>query len=233
MKKLLRRLISFSLCLMCIFSVFLVGASAQEDFTVMESDLEGYEYVKYNEPIEEFHNGRKMFLLGYLRPIDVDVNLEAKTSDINDKLITPRDNYREFDIYKVYNDGIIERWSWLSKDHFIISIARGMEYKDSETITAKIDATYTGTYTKDAKSAINSEFKINASGSKTVSHEVKFSGPDAPYNSRDFYYNEGRHTYDILVVQEHHSNWDGFLWDKKYRVEVGVPAIKSFSVDTF
>lgn len=42
-----------------------------------------------------------------------------------------RDNYREWDSYKVYNQGITQTWSWLSNPHFMISIARGMQYTKS------------------------------------------------------------------------------------------------------
>ena len=47
-----------------------------------------------------------------------------------------RDNYREYDTYKVYDQGITSKWNWLSNPYFIISIAKGESYESSRTVTA-------------------------------------------------------------------------------------------------
>jgi len=108
-----------------------------------------------------------------------------------------------------------------------------MVYEKEQEVTATIEASYSGSYPSEAESAINGEFGISASGSKTVRETITFSGPEPPYASRDFYYQKGRHTNDITIIQEHRSNWDGVLWTDSFSAEVGVPAIKTFSEDTY
>lgn len=229
MKRSIRRLVSIAFSLLLLLTTFSndISAKSFSNYEVLQSELDGYEYIKYNKPIEENHNGRKRLLLGYLKPNDINTEIMS----LKTEGISPAD-YREYDTYKVYDYGIIKHWSWLSNDYFLMSIARGMEYSETYTLTKTIAASYSGTFPSEAKSAINSEFGIKASGSKTVSQTIKLSGPSYPYNSRDFYYNHGRHTHEVLVVQEHRSNWDGILWTKNYWIEVGVPAIKHFSKDT-
>lgn len=145
--------------------------------------------------------------------------------------IMPMDNYREFNTYKIYDQGITPNWSWLSNPYFIISIARGMSYSASKTISASISGTVSGSYPSEAKSSVLKAMGLTASGTKTIQTTVKFSGPSSGYSSRDFYYKRGRHTHKVKIVQEHRSNWDGVLWKKTYYASVGVPAIKTYSVD--
>lgn len=107
-----------------------------------------------------------------------------------------------------------------------------MSYKKSETVSATISSTLSGSVPSDAKGKINSSFGFSWSGTKSVSEEVTFSGPDAGYNSRDFFYKEGRHDHQVKLVQEHWGNQGtGKMWSKEYSCTVGVPAIKAYSVD--
>jgi hypothetical protein len=142
-----------------------------------------------------------------------------------------RDNYREYDTYKVYDQGITSKWNWLSNPYFIISIAKGESYESSRTVTATISSNISGNFPSGAKKSIFNAFGISASGSKTVSEKVKFSGPTGSASTRDFYYQKGTHKHSVKVVQEHRSNWDRVLWTKTYYVSVNVPAIRSYSED--
>ena len=141
------------------------------------------------------------------------------------------DNYREYDTYKVYDEGIISQWNWLSKPYFIISIAKGESYISSKTVKATITGNISGNFPSGARIPIFKAFGISSSGSKTVYEEVRFSGPTGSARTRDFYYKKGTHKHTVRVVQEHRSNWDGLLWTKTYRVNVSVPAILHYSVD--
>ena len=142
-----------------------------------------------------------------------------------------RDNYREYYTYKVYDQGITSKWNWLSNPYFIISIAKGASYESSRTVTATISGNISGNFPSGAKKSIFNAFGMGASGSKTVSEKVYFSGPTGSARTRDFYYQKGTHKHSVKVVQEHRSNWDGVLWTKTYYVSVNVPAIRSYSED--
>lgn len=142
-----------------------------------------------------------------------------------------RDNYREYDTYKVYDQGITVKWNWLSNPYFIISIAKGASYESSRTVTATISGSISGNFPSGAKKSIFNAFGISASGSKTVSEKVKFSGPTGNKRTRDFYYQKGTHKHSVKVVQERRSNRDRVLWTKTYYVSVNVPAISSYSED--
>lgn len=142
-----------------------------------------------------------------------------------------RDNYREYDIYKVYDQGITVKWNWLSNPYFIISVAKGASYESSRTVTATISGSISGNFPSGAKQSIFNAFGISASGSKTVSEKVKFNGPTDNKRTRDFYYQKGTHKHSVKVVQEHRSNWDGVLWTKIYYVSVNVPAIRHYCED--
>lgn len=142
-----------------------------------------------------------------------------------------RDNYREYDTYKVYDQGITVTWNWLSNPYFIISVAKGASYESSRTVTATISGSISGNFPSGAKQSIFNAFGISASGSKTVSEKVKFNGPTGNKRTRDFYYQKGTHKHSVKVVQEHRSNWDGVLWTKIYYVSVNVPAIRHYCKD--
>lgn len=196
------------------------GANLNKEVENLLSDsLEGYEYVEYSEPIMENYNGETEVLLGYYIPKKF-VEGEIQVAD-----------YREYDLWKVYDQGITKSWSYLSNPYFIKSIARGMTYEKSKEISTTITASYDGAFPKASKSAINSAFKISGSGTKKVVEKVTLSGPGKGYSSRDFYYKKGRHTHKVKIVQEHKSNWDGLLWKKTHYASVGVPAVKTYSVD--
>ena len=142
-----------------------------------------------------------------------------------------RDNYREYDTYKVYDQGITVKWNWLSNPYFIISVAKGASYESSRTVTATISGSISGNFPSGAKQSIFNAFGISASGSKTVSEKVKFNGPTDNKRTRDFYYQKGTHKHSVKVVQEHRSNCDGVLWTKIYYISVNVPAIRHYCED--
>ncbi|MDU2130969.1 MAG: hypothetical protein E7E74_00035 [Finegoldia magna] len=152
-------------------------------------------------------------------------------NSVDEEQILLRDNYREFDTYKVYDQGITSKWNWLSNPYFIISIAKGASYESSRIVTATISGKISGNFPSGAKKSIFNAFGISASGSKTISETVRFSGPSGNARTRDFYYQKGTHKHSVKVVQEHRSNWDGVLWTKTYYVSVNVPAIRSYSED--
>ncbi len=160
---------------------------------------------------------------------------ELGTFDVYSKSnIQLLDGYREYDSYIITNQGITKKWSWLSKPYFITSVARGMTKTREETVSATISGSISGTYPAAAKSGIRKKAGLNSSLKKTVKKKISVTGPpsNSKYSSRDYYYNQGRHTYRFKVVREHRSNWDGVLWKKTYYANVGIPAIKNYSVDT-
>lgn len=148
--------------------------------------------------------------------------------------ITPY-GYFEYDRWKVYDQGITKKWVYLSRPYFIISVARGMTYKESEeiTVSATISAEFGSGIPSAAKSKVKSAFKLNASGSKKVKREITLSGPGKGYSSRDFYYKKGRHRHKIKIVKEHvASEGIGVVSTKTYYSTVDDPAIKCYSEDT-
>ncbi|MCI8561830.1 MAG: hypothetical protein HFH03_12050 [Dorea sp.] len=183
--------------------------------------------VKAAEKIEE-----ELVLSEYI--YDGMTEQELGTFDVYNKSnIQLMDNYREYDRYIVTNQGITKKWSWLSKPYFITSVARGMTKTREETVSATISGAISGTYPSAAKSGICKKAGLNSSLKKTVKKTISVTGPpsNSKYSSRDYYYKQGRHTYKFKVVREHRSNWDGVLWKKTYYVNVGIPAIKNYSVD--
>ncbi|MDO4710871.1 MAG: hypothetical protein Q4A75_02745 [Peptostreptococcaceae bacterium] len=188
--------------------VFPTGVFAQENTNDM--NMMQYESFEYNGVDEVY--------LGSFDSIDTQETML-------------RDNYREYDTYTVYDQGITSKWNWLSNPYFIISIAKGASYESSRTITATISGNISGNFPSEAKKSIFKAFGISASGSKTVSEKVSFSGPEGSARTRDFYYQKGTHRHSVKVVQEHRSNWDGVLWTKTYYVSVDEPAIRSYSED--
>ncbi|MGK5512089.1 hypothetical protein [Brevibacillus formosus] len=182
------------------------------------NSMEGYNYIEYSDPVTENYDGKSEVLLGNYEPIEKPGKSKAM-------------DFREYDVWYVYDQGITQSWSWLSNPYFIKSIARGMEYEETVEVSATISASYGGNIPNESKSSVNSSFGLNASGSMKVTARIKLSGPDAGYTSRDFYYKHGRNTHSVKIVQEHRSNWDGKLWTKEYFSSVGVPAIKHYSLD--
>ena len=65
-----------------------------------------------------------------------------------------RDNYRGYDTYKVYDQGITSKWNWLSNPYFIISVAKGASYESSRTVTATISGNISGNFPNRAKRSI-------------------------------------------------------------------------------
>lgn len=63
-------------------------------------------------------------------------------------------NYREYDTYKVYDQGITSKWNWLSNPYFIISIAKEVAYESSRTVTATISGNISGNFPSGAKKFI-------------------------------------------------------------------------------
>lgn len=153
---------------------------------------------------------------------------EFKSLDVEQILLR---DYREYDTYKVYDQGITRSWNRLSNPFFIISIAKGASYESSRIITATISGNISGNYPSGAEKSIYNAFGLSASGSKTVSETIRFSGPEGSARTRDFYYQKGTHEHSVKVVQEHRSNWDGLQWTKTYYVKVDVPAIRCYSED--
>jgi|GEM_PF-1780946 len=182
------------------------------------STLDGYNYIELSEPVTENYDGVYEVLIGYY----IEENLDE---------IKKLDNYREYDTYLVYDQGITQSWSWLSRPYFIMSVARGMSYESSIEVSATISGTFSSDIPSKALPTVKSSFGFSASGSKKITEKVVLSGPNAGYSSRDFYYKQGRHTHRVKIVQERRSNWDGVLWTKTYYGSVGKPAIKHYSVD--
>lgn len=149
----------------------------------------------------------------------------------NDDIVPLRDNYHEYDSYYVYDQGITKAWVWLSNPYFIKSVAKGATYEYSVTVSANITASITGNFPAAARGSILSTFGISGSNTKTVTVNVKLSGPDDNHRTRDFYYKKGRNRHKVKIVQKHSSNWDGVLWTKTYYAYVDVPAIYNYSVD--
>lgn len=186
------------------------------------STLEGYNYIEYTEPVVENYDGTTEVLLGYYEPIELGTEPDE---------FKPMDNYREYDTWYVYDQGITKSWSYLSNPYFIKSIARGMTYEKTTTVSATISGTFSSDIPNASLPTVKSSFGMTSSGSKTVTEKITLSGPGAGYSSRDFYYQKGRHTHKVKIVQERRSNWDGVLWKKTFYGTVGKPAIKNYSVD--
>lgn len=202
-----------------IVPVFIIGLTAP--YVNIIQPVYAREPVVINDvlkPLDFEYNGIDEVLLG-----------QFDIADEND--IALMDNYREYDTFKVYNQGITKTWNWLSNPYFIISIAKGASYQGSRTVSATISGSINGNVPSKAKNPIFQAFGISASGTKTISEEVKFSGPSGKARTRNFYYKRGTHRHAVKIVQEHRSNWDGLLWTKTYYGSVDVPAILSYSVD--
>lgn len=195
-------------------------ADSENEFLI-GSGLEGYNFIRFSNPVLEDYDGTTEVLLGYYEPI-IEVNPSGAGS---------LDNYREYDRWYVYDQGITQSWSYLSNPYFIVSIARGMVYEKSKEVSATISGTFSNEIPSASLPAVKSSFGFNTSGSTKITYKITLSGPDAGYSSRDFYYKEGRHTHRVKIVQEHRSNWDGVLWTKTSYGSVGKPAIQHYSVD--
>ncbi|MEC1180194.1 hypothetical protein P9B03_16955 [Metasolibacillus meyeri] len=201
---------------------FVDGKIADDEVEfLMGSSLEGYNFIEFSNPITKDYDGTTEVLLGYYEPI----------IEMNPDEVSPLDNYREYDRWYVYDQGITQSWSYLSNPYFIVSIARGMVYEKSTEVSATISGTFSSEIPNASLPAVKSSFGFNSSGSKKITHKITLSGPDAGYSSRDFYYKQGRHTHKVKIVQEHRSNWDGVLWTKTFYGSVGKPAIQHYSVD--
>jgi hypothetical protein len=133
--------------------------------------------------------------------------------------------------YDIYDLGITETWSWLSNPYFIISIAKGATYKESETISATISASYSGSIP--SKAGVNSTFGISSSGTKSFTREITLSGPSGGFTSRDFYYQKGQHTHSVKTVEKLIKKGGTVISSENHYGEVGVPALRNYSVDTY
>lgn len=182
-------------------------------------NIEGYNFIEVSEPVDKNYDGNTNVLLGYYEPV------------VNPNGIQPLDNYREYDRWYVYDQGITKSWSYLSNPYFIISIARGMTYEKTKSVSATITGTFSKELPDSSLPSVKKSFGLNSSGSKKVTEKITFTGPSSGFSSRDFYYQKGRHTHKVKLVQEHRSNWDGVLWKKTYYGSVGKPAIKHYSLN--
>lgn len=217
MKKLLKKLKKLTSMIAC-GAIFLSMSPVQSVYAKeLNNDVTVGEYQSFN------YNGRDEIYLGQFDFYNGNNRNSTNTTMLRE--------YREYDRYLVYDKGITEKWNWLSNPYFIISVAKGATYEKSRNISATINASVSGDFPSDAKSSILSSFSIGASGSKTISEKVTFSGPSDNYSSRDFYYQKGTHRHSVKVVREHRSSWDGVLWTKTYYATVDVPGIRTYSED--
>ncbi|SDY94459.1 hypothetical protein SAMN05421736_104278 [Evansella caseinilytica] len=70
--------------------------------------LEGYNFIEYNEPVLVNNDGKTEVLLGYFEPVNLSKSLgELHTMD-----------YREYDKWYVYDQGITEKWRCLKRRFF-------------------------------------------------------------------------------------------------------------------
>ena len=65
--------------------------------------MEGYNFIELSEPVVENYDGTTEVLLGYYEPI---INMNPNESGT-------MDNYREYDTWYVYDQGITKSWSYL------------------------------------------------------------------------------------------------------------------------
>ncbi|MTI71421.1 MAG: hypothetical protein FH751_14340 [Firmicutes bacterium] len=215
------------------FLVFLLllsfgGISFANSINLNDLNNDDYKFVKYQEPVDFLYDGKTVKLLGYY---EIN-NLEKEITNSKEYTLYGR-AYYEYDRWYVYDHGIVDTWSWLSKPYFVKSIARGETYTKEEDVQVTIKASVSGDYPSESKSAIISAFDFESDFTKTIKETIELSGPDEGYNTRDFYYKKGTHKHKISIVQEHYSNWDGFLYDKDHGdFYVQEPAIKSYSVDS-
>lgn len=197
------------------------------------TSLEGYNYIEYDEPITVNHDGTEEVLLGYFEETPLPVLPSETPRPIGYQMDGPVEatDYREYNKWYVYDQGITKSWSYLSNPYFVKSIARGMTYEKTTEVSATISGTFSSEIPSASLPTVKNSFGFNTSGSKKITQKITLSGPGSGYSSRDFYYKKGRHTHKVKIVQERRSNWDGLLWKKTFYGSVGKPAIKHYSVD--
>lgn len=223
MKKSTKKLISIFLTI----TMFVVSASSA--CAIEQSQPDTTSGITLTDALSSEEDG---FLYDGKTEVLLGTYTETPAASQGSTSITPY-GYFEYDRWKVYDQGITKKWVYLSRPYFIISIARGMTYKKSETITSTISAKLGADIPSAAKSKVKSAFNISASGSKTVKREITFSGPSKGYSSRDFYYKNGRHRHKIKIVKEHvASEGIGVVSTKTYYSTVDDPVIKCYSEDT-
>lgn len=179
------------------------------------------------------YNGKTETLLGAFS--DLSTNSPTSYRHVKGNWPCKVAGYFECDDWKVYDKGITKKWVYLSKLHFITSVARGMAYKigSSFTIKSTFSANFGANIPDAALSPIKSTFGLTASASKTLTKEITFTGPSNGYNSRDFYYKNGRHRHVIKLVKEHWvSEGVGVVSTQTYYRTIDLPAIKHYSIDT-
>lgn len=210
-----------------IFSIILV-LSMFSTISVSANEPDSSLISDYSVEESFIYDGETEVLLDSFNVIDSD-----STQYIQDG--KQRRVYYEYTNYKVYDQGITSSWSYRSNPYFVISIAKGQSISGTKTVSGTLSATVGGDYPSAAKSNIFKNFGISASGSKTMSTTILYSGPgeDSNARSRDFYYQLGRHTHKVKIVEEKGNNWDGVTSTKEYSATVGNPAIKNYSQDTY
>lgn len=189
-----------------------------------------------NLEIESNLNEEKGLLGEYIEYTDVNGNVivEEYTEELQKQMNKARNAYRETVTYKVYDNGITSHWSYLSNPYHIVTIAKGMTYERSRTITTSITGTISSSLSSESamKKAVAKAFQMNTSFSKSLTEKVTLSGPSGKASSRSFYYKQGRHTHSVKVVRTVTGNQGmGVLSKKTYTGSVGVPALYTYSVD--
>ena len=137
----------------------------------------------------------------------------------------------QYDVFKVYDEGIVQEWSSLSNPQFICCMPRGGD-GGIEKVDVRIKASIIGAYPDAAEKALFDAFDIGFRASKRIVQEVWALGPsDGGANSREFYYRTGTHRHAVRLVHERYSNWDGLLWSETYCVFVELPDVCIETID--
>jgi len=195
-------------------SIFIIGLIFLFSFTLSSKNS----FTKISEPINEEYDGKKEVLLGYYI-------LKNNALLSNAKF---RNNYSEYDVLKVYDQGIIESFANPCNKQYIDSVSKGMEKKQSPKVKATVYANLNFSYPDGSLPAVKSAFDLNRSGAKTIMHEVAVYPPDddSPYNIRAFYYYHANHIHQIKIIKEHCSNCDEVISTETFYSKAGEPVIK-------
>lgn len=198
-------------------SVFIIGLIFLFSFILNSKSS----FTKINEPINEEYDGKKEVLLGYYTLRNNALLSDAKFGN----------NHREYDVFKIYDQGIIESFANPCNKQYIDSVSKGMKKKQSPKVKTTVYANLNFSYPNGSLPAIKSVFNLNAKGAKTIIDKVAVYPPDddSPYNLRAFYYYHANHMHQIKIIKEHCSNCDGIISSDTFYSKIGEPVVKIVS----
>lgn len=202
LKKMLSVVLAIIMLMSLNISSFASITYEEEVTTFIAEDGNTYEFIRNANPVKIEEDNETRVLLGVVRLVESDTP-------------QPRDNYREWTEWEIYDHGVTTSNVSMSSEYFMASVARGATktYSTELSQTVKAGVSIPNGLQNMVSEALEGEFTLEGTTTYTKSWSLTLEGPDtnSPYNSRRFYYKLGYDKHRLTITENYYSNWDGLI----------------------